>query len=61
LTEHILIVDDSDFVRTAVCHFLEGQPGFDVCGKAVDGLDALEKARFLMPDLIILDLTISAP
>ncbi len=57
MTKHILIVDDSDFVRTAVRHFLESQTGFDVCGEAVDGLDALEKARFLMPDLIILDLT----
>ncbi len=57
MTKHILIVDDSDFVRPAVRHFVEGQPGFDVCGEAVDGLDALEKAGFLMPDLIILDLT----
>ncbi len=57
MTKHILIVDDSDFVRTAVRHFLEGQPSFEVCGEAVDGLDALEKARFLLPDLIILDLT----
>ncbi len=57
MSKHILIVDDSQVVRTTVRHFLESQSGFEVCGEAVDGLDALEKARFLRPDLIILDLT----
>jgi CheY-like chemotaxis protein len=52
----ILIVDDSRAVRTVTRLFLESQPGFVVCGEAVDGLDALEKARQLSPDLIILDL-----
>jgi CheY-like chemotaxis protein len=53
----ILIVDDSEMVRTAVRHFLEDQSAFEVCGEAVDGLDALEKVQYLSPDLIILDLT----
>ncbi len=44
-------------VRKAVRHFLEDQTGFEVCGEAVDGLDALEKTRYLSPNLIILDLT----
>ncbi len=57
MSKHILIVDDSQVVRTAVRHFLESQPSFEVCGEAVDGLDALEKTRCLRPDLIILDLT----
>jgi DNA-binding NarL/FixJ family response regulator len=39
----------------ATRHFLETQPGFKVCGEAVDGIDALEKASHLNPDLIILD------
>jgi CheY-like chemotaxis protein len=52
----ILIVDDSEPVRTMTRHFLESQTGVEVCGEAVDGLDALEKARHLSPDLIILDL-----
>jgi DNA-binding NarL/FixJ family response regulator len=52
----ILIVDDSGAVRTATRHFLQAQTGFEVCGEAVDGVDALEKARDLSPDLIILDL-----
>jgi DNA-binding NarL/FixJ family response regulator len=53
----ILIADDCAAVRTATRHFLEDQPGFKVCGEAIDGLDALEKARYLSPDLIILDLS----
>jgi len=31
--------------------FLEDQPGFKVCGEAIDGVDALEKARYLSPEL----------
>jgi CheY-like chemotaxis protein len=53
----VLIVDDSEIIRKAVRHFLEDQTGLEVCGEAVDGLDALEKAPYLNPDLIILDLT----
>lgn len=54
--KQILLVDDSDAIRAATRHFLERQPGFAVCGEAVDGLDAVEKAQELHPDLIILDL-----
>jgi DNA-binding NarL/FixJ family response regulator len=50
----ILIVDDSSAVRNAVRSFLE-ESGFEVCGEAVDGLDAIQKAKHLNPDLIILD------
>lgn len=55
MPKSILIVDDSVIVRTATRHFLQNHLGFEVCGEAVDGLDALEKARYLKPDLIILD------
>ena len=57
MPKSILIVDDSPVVRTATRHFLESQTPYEVCGEAVDGLDAIEKARHLSPDLIILDLT----
>jgi DNA-binding NarL/FixJ family response regulator len=56
VTKHILLVDDSELIRLATRHFLESQPGFKVCGEAVDGIDALEKASHLNPDLIILDI-----
>jgi DNA-binding NarL/FixJ family response regulator len=54
--KNILLVDDSELIRLATRHFLESQPGFKVCGEAVDGIDALEKASHLNPDLIILDI-----
>jgi two-component system response regulator DegU len=57
LQKCILIVDDSQTIRTAVRNFLECQPAFTVCGEAVDGFDALEKVLSLSPDLIILDLS----
>jgi DNA-binding NarL/FixJ family response regulator len=58
VTKYILLVDDSELIRLATRHFLESQPGFKVCGEAVDGIDALEKAKHLNPDLIILDIAI---
>jgi DNA-binding NarL/FixJ family response regulator len=53
----ILIADDHAFVRRGLRLLLEGS-GHDwvVCGEAGDGLDAVEKARLLRPDIIILDL-----
>jgi DNA-binding NarL/FixJ family response regulator len=56
MRKSILIVDDNSLIRTATRHFLENETQYDVCGEAVDGLDAIEKARDLGPDLIILDL-----
>jgi DNA-binding NarL/FixJ family response regulator len=56
LPKNILIVDDSKPMRTSVRFLLEQQPGFVVCGEAVDGIDAIEKARETYPDLILLDL-----
>ena len=56
MLKYILVVDDSAVIRAATRHFLDNQPGFSVCGEAIDGLDALEKAQHLNPDLIILDL-----
>jgi DNA-binding NarL/FixJ family response regulator len=51
----ILIVDDGDAVRDIIRIFLEKE-GLQVCGEAADGVEAIEKAKTLKPDLIILDL-----
>ena len=50
----ILVADDNDIVRTVIRFFLETK-GFEVCGEAADGVDAIEKAQQLKPDLIVLD------
>ena len=54
--KRVLIVDDSGLVRRVVRSVLESQPRLQVCGEAIDGVDAIEKARALKPDLIVLDL-----
>jgi len=51
----ILVGDDGDSVRNIIGLFLE-HAGFEVCGEAADGVEAIEQARRLKPDLIVLDL-----
>ncbi len=54
MSKRILVADDSDTVRRSVHSYLTQQE-FEVCGEAVDGEDAIEKAWELKPDLILLD------
>lgn len=51
----VLIADDNAFVRTALYELFEREPDFTVCGLAENGREAIEEARRLSPDLIILD------
>jgi two-component system response regulator NreC len=53
----ILIADDSDIVRRGVCGILSSEKDLEVCGEAKDGSEALQKARELLPDLILLDIS----
>jgi DNA-binding NarL/FixJ family response regulator len=55
LTKRILIADDHESVLRGVRAMLEAHPGWEVCGEAVNGYEALTKAIELRPDLIILD------
>jgi Response regulator receiver domain len=55
ITKRILIADDDPLVRNVLRFFLESQTRFKVCGEAVNGLDVIEKARTLNPDLIVMD------
>jgi DNA-binding NarL/FixJ family response regulator len=56
MPKSILIVDDSEPIRSHIRQFLSSQPGYHVCGEATDGLDAIQKALELKPDVIIMDL-----
>ena len=54
----ILIVDDFARFRRFISSTLQQRPGLQIIGEAVDGLEALEKAQELQPDLILLDIGI---
>lgn len=54
-TVRILTVDDNESVRRALRRMLMAE-NWDVCWEAPDGLDAIQAARRLNPDLIIMDL-----
>ena len=53
----ILIADDSAGMRRYLRRVIESIPGCWICGEAVDGVEAVNKTRELVPDLIILDLS----
>jgi DNA-binding NarL/FixJ family response regulator len=52
----VLIADDHPLTRDALASLLEGN-GFDVIGEAGDGRQAIEQARELQPELVLLDLS----
>jgi DNA-binding NarL/FixJ family response regulator len=54
-SNRILIVDDLPEMRKLIRTYIEEETDFGVCGEAIDGLDAIDKAQNLKPDLIILD------
>jgi DNA-binding NarL/FixJ family response regulator len=56
MPKRILIADDGAPVREVLRAFFEARTNYEVCGEATDGADAIEKARELKPDLILLDL-----
>jgi len=53
----ILIVDDSALVRKSLQTCFESEPGWQICGEAGNGEEAIKKAEQLQPNLIVLDLS----
>ena len=52
----VVIADDQPLVRSALRLILEGDPDVTVLGEAADGQGALDAARRLRPDIVLLDL-----
>lgn len=51
----VLVVDDSKFMRTAITRHIQRDPRFQVIDSAVNGREAIAKARQLRPDVITMD------
>jgi two-component system response regulator NreC len=56
-TIKLMLVDDHDVIRTGLRSYLETQPGFEVIAEAKNGLQALEKAREMQPDIVLMDIS----
>ena len=56
----ILIADDHGIVRRGIRDVVQGHPGWEVCGEATDGQEALDIARRVKPDVAVLDVSLPA-
>ena len=54
----ILVVDDHAVVRRGVRSLLESHEGWEVCGEATTGREAVEQSRRLRPDVVVMDLSL---
>ena len=52
----VLVVDDHTLFRRGIASVLASQEGLEVIGEATDGLEAIEKAKEIAPDVILMDL-----
>ena len=53
----ILVADDNETIRNGLCSVLETRSEWVVCGRAVDGTDAVQKAAELRPDIVLVDVS----
>jgi DNA-binding NarL/FixJ family response regulator len=51
----ILIADDHEVVRRGLCTLLQTHEGWEICGEAKDGREAVEMSKQMKPDVVILD------
>ena len=57
----LLVADDQALVRSGFRVILETEPGIEVVGEAEDGADAVDQARRLRTDVVLVDMTGPAP
>lgn len=55
-TIRVLLADDHKLVRSGIARLLDADPDIQVVGEAGDGLEALQAARRLVPDVILMDI-----
>jgi YesN/AraC family two-component response regulator len=53
----VLIVDDQDYIRRWLKALLAQEPDIQVCGEAQDGRDAIHMVEKLLPDVVIMDIS----
>jgi len=56
MTKTVLVVDDSLMMRAVMADIVVADEAFEVVGEAVNGAEAVDKAKELDPDLILLDI-----
>jgi DNA-binding NarL/FixJ family response regulator len=57
----VLLADDQALVRAGFRVLLETEDGFEVCGEAADGREAVEMTRSYRPDVVVMDVRMPGP
>ena len=57
----ILLADDHQMFRQALCHLLQSQPDLEVVGQTGDGLQIVSLARETAPHIVCMDISIPEP
>jgi YesN/AraC family two-component response regulator len=53
----VMIVDDHKMFRDGLRGLINAEPGMEVVGEAVDGKEAIEMARKVSPDVVVMDIS----
>jgi DNA-binding NarL/FixJ family response regulator len=56
MQRRILLADDHEIVRRGLRSILGTRPDWEICGEAADGREAVDEAKRLLPDLVIMDI-----